>query len=139
MNTLITESQAQVENESLRAQVKALQAKVEVTADLENQVKMLREQLDAANKTNASCIGTLADENRLLVAKINEAHDLRTKFQKELKNTASYMIELEERVYFSNSRSLELLKAVRDLEFECATLKNYIIELKARVAIYVPT
>lgn len=39
---------------------------------------------------------------------------------------------------FSNQRSLELLKAVRDLELECATLKNYIIELKARVAIYVP-
>jgi len=33
---------------------------------------------------------------------------------------------------------LDLLKRVRDLELENVTLKNYIIDLKARVAIYVP-
>ena len=33
---------------------------------------------------------------------------------------------------------MDLLKRVRDLELENATLKNYIIDLKARVAIYVP-
>ena len=48
------------------------------------------------------------------------------------------MVELEERVYYSNKRALDLLKSVRDLEIESATLKNYIIDLKARVAIYVP-
>ena len=31
-----------------------------------------------------------------------------------------------------------MLKSVRDLELETATLKNYIIDLKARVAVYVP-
>ena len=31
-----------------------------------------------------------------------------------------------------------MLKRVRDLELETATLKNYIIDLKARVAVYVP-
>ena len=33
---------------------------------------------------------------------------------------------------------MDLLKRVRDLELETATLKNYIVELKARVAVYVP-
>ena len=33
---------------------------------------------------------------------------------------------------------MDLLKRVRDLELENVTLKNYIIDLKARVAIYVP-
>lgn len=33
---------------------------------------------------------------------------------------------------------MDLLKRVRDLEVENDTLKNYIIDLKARVAIYVP-
>ena len=33
---------------------------------------------------------------------------------------------------------MDLLKRVRDLELETATLKNYIIDLKARVAVYVP-
>ena len=33
---------------------------------------------------------------------------------------------------------MDLLKQVRDLELESSTLKNYIIDLKARVAVYVP-
>jgi len=48
------------------------------------------------------------------------------------------MNELEERVFSANTTSLDLLKQVRDLELECATLKNYIIDLKARIAVYVP-
>jgi len=48
------------------------------------------------------------------------------------------MNELEERVYEANTKSLELIKQVRDLEYETATLKSYVIDLKARVAVYVP-
>lgn len=33
---------------------------------------------------------------------------------------------------------MDLLKQVRQLELETATLKSYIIDLKARVAVYVP-
>mmetsp|Transcript_3820 Transcript_3820/g.5109 ORF Transcript_3820/g.5109 Transcript_3820/m.5109 type:complete len:93 (+) Transcript_3820:530-808(+) len=38
----------------------------------------------------------------------------------------------------ANKRSLDLLRRVRDLEFETDALKNYIVELKVRVAVYVP-
>ena len=48
------------------------------------------------------------------------------------------MSELEKRVFEANTQSLDLLKRVRDLEIENDTLKNYIIDLKARVAVYVP-
>ena len=48
------------------------------------------------------------------------------------------MGKLEERILGANQTSLDLLKRVRDLELEGDTLKNYIIDLKARVAIYVP-
>lgn len=48
------------------------------------------------------------------------------------------MNELEERVFSANTTSLDLLKQVRDLELETATLKSYIIDLKARIAVYVP-
>ena len=48
------------------------------------------------------------------------------------------MKELEERMFGANRRSLDLLKQVRELELENATLKSYIIDLKAKVAIYVP-
>lgn len=38
----------------------------------------------------------------------------------------------------ANSQSLDLLKRLRNLELENDTLRNYIIDLKARVAVYVP-
>ena len=45
---------------------------------------------------------------------------------------------LEERVLDANTLSLDLLKQVRQLEQESSALKAYVIELKAKVAIYVP-
>ena len=66
------------------------------------------------------------------------SHDDRQGLQAEIKSQASYMAQLEDRVYTANQTSLDLLKQVRDLEFETATLKSYIIDLKARVAVYVP-
>ena len=38
----------------------------------------------------------------------------------------------------ANRTSLELLKNVRDLEQEVETLKAYIIDLKSRIAVYIP-
>ena len=58
--------------------------------------------------------------------------------QKQLKQASKYINELEERTYEANKTSLDLLKRIRDLELENVHLKNYIIDLKARVAIYVP-
>jgi len=34
--------------------------------------------------------------------------------------------------------SLEILKALRDRESEVATLKQYVIDLKSRIAVYIP-
>ena len=65
-------------------------------------------------------------------------HQERAVLQKELKLASRYIAELEERTYAANKQSLDLLHRIRDLEYETATLKNYIIELKARVAVYVP-
>ena len=48
------------------------------------------------------------------------------------------MGKLEDQVYESNKKSLELLKNLRNREVEGETLKSYIIDLKARVSIYVP-
>ena len=49
-----------------------------------------------------------------------------------------YMASLEDKVYKSNKTSLELLTNLRDREVEVETLKAYIIELKARIAVYIP-
>ena len=48
------------------------------------------------------------------------------------------MNTLEERMLEANKRALDILKQARELELENATLKNYIVDLKARLAVYVP-
>lgn len=58
--------------------------------------------------------------------------------QKELENATDYILELEEKVYKANKTSLELLKQLKDAEVEIETLKQYIVDLKQRIAVYIP-
>jgi len=45
---------------------------------------------------------------------------------------------LEAKIYKSNGTALELLKNLKDCEEEIDTLKQYIIDLKSRIAVYIP-
>ena len=57
-----------------------------------------------------------------------------------------YIIELENKFYRSQQTSLELLKQLKMVEFEneetlheiIETLKQYIIDLKSRITVYIP-
>ena len=49
-----------------------------------------------------------------------------------------YMAQLEDKIYKSNKTALDLLTSLRDREVEVETLKSYIIDLKARIAVYIP-
>lgn len=60
------------------------------------------------------------------------------KLQKELETASDYIISLEDKVYKANKTSLELLRQLKDAEIEIETLKSYIIELKQRIAVYIP-
>ena len=51
---------------------------------------------------------------------------------------AKYIGELESKVYKSNGTALELLKNLRDCEAEIDTLRQYIVDLKSRIAVYIP-
>ena len=51
---------------------------------------------------------------------------------------SDYLLEQESKTYKANKTSLELLKQLKDAEVEVETLKNYIIELKQRIAVYIP-
>lgn len=84
------------------------------------------------------CYERLRREQQEIAEQLTEVHSERGKLQNELKVSANYMNDLEARVYDANKTALGLLKQVRDLESENATLKNYIVDLKARVAVYVP-
>jgi len=45
---------------------------------------------------------------------------------------------LDDKIYKANNTSLELLRQLKDAETEIETLKHYIIELKQRIAVYIP-
>ena len=62
----------------------------------------------------------------------------RDKLSTELENATDYVLELEEKVYKANKTSLELLKQLKDAECEIETLKQYVIDLKQRIAVYIP-
>ena len=51
---------------------------------------------------------------------------------------SDYVLEVQEKCYESNKQALELLQSLKDSEEEVETLKNYIIDLKARIAVYIP-
>lgn len=46
---------------------------------------------------------------------------------------------MEEKVYKSNKISLELLKQLKDAEVEIDCLKQYIVDVKSRLGVYIPT
>ena len=74
----------------------------------------------------------------MLAKQLKESHLSREALQSEINQVTNYMGGLEARILTANKSSLDLLKSVRDLELENATLKNYVVDLKARVAVYVP-
>ena len=45
---------------------------------------------------------------------------------------------MEDRLNETSKRSLELLKQLKDCETEIDALKTYIIDLKSRIAVYIP-
>jgi len=60
------------------------------------------------------------------------------KLKKDLDTASDYLLEQDEKVYKANQTSLELLKNLKEGELEIETLKDYIVELKQRVAVYIP-
>jgi hypothetical protein len=53
-------------------------------------------------------------------------------------SATDYMTELEQKLVVSNKQSLELIAQLKDAEQEISVLREYIIDLKAKIAIYIP-
>ena len=69
---------------------------------------------------------------------VNELEVQKDKLKKDLTIASDYLIEQDEKVHQANKTSLELLQHLKDAELEIETLKAYIIELKHRIAVYIP-
>ena len=80
----------------------------------------------------------LRQENSMLRAQLGECQAAKGTLQSDMVHATSYMAQLEDKVYKSNKTALDLLTNLRDREVEVETLKSYIIDLKARIAVYIP-
>ena len=58
--------------------------------------------------------------------------------QNDLFAATEYMATLEDKVYRSNKVSLDLLGQLKDAEIEIESLKQYVMDLKSRIAVYIP-
>ena len=58
--------------------------------------------------------------------------------QEQLESASSYIVQLEEKFYNSQTTQLDMLKQLKDEENEIEQLRAYIIDLKSRIAVYIP-
>ena len=77
-------------------------------------------------------------ENASLRQDIQSLIQQKSKVQREVETSTEYIIQMEEKVYKSNRISLELLKQLKQSEIECEQLQHYIVDLKSRIAVYIP-
>lgn len=69
---------------------------------------------------------------------LSESQESKARIQDDLHHATEYMAQLEDKVYKSNQVSLQLLQSLKDAEVEIEILKQYIIDLKSRIAVYIP-
>jgi septal ring factor EnvC (AmiA/AmiB activator) len=69
---------------------------------------------------------------------LKDCQDNKAKLQEDLMGATEYMATLEDKVYKSNKTALDLLTNLKDTELEVETLKAYVIDLKSRIAVYIP-
>lgn len=81
------------------------------------------------------------DVERQLATAMEHKHQIdaaKDELNKELENASDYIVNLEEKFFQAKKTSLDLLKSLKDSENEIDTLKTYIIDLKSRIAVYIP-
>ena len=79
---------------------------------------------------------------------MNENNDLKSdkdllfkekgNLQEEILKQSDYVVSVQEKCYQSNKQSLDILENLKDAEDEIEVLKSYIVDLKARIAVYIP-
>lgn len=69
---------------------------------------------------------------------LERLHSAKEKMQRELETASDYLLEQEEKTHKANSTALELLKQLKEAEGEIEGLKQYVMDLKQRIAVYIP-
>lgn len=98
--------------------------------DLESSILALNDILTVKEDVEAQLETALAHNKQL-----DQAKD---ELNRELENASEYISKLEDKFFEAKKTSLDLLKSLKDTESEIEMLKNYIIDLKSRIAVYIP-
>ena len=98
---------------SLKSTVSNLSDELEIRKDVQEQIAMLRQHHEQIFQAKAG-------------------------LQRELDTAADYINELENKYLNAQKTSIALLTQLKNAEFEIETLKQYIIDLKSRIAVYIP-
>lgn len=131
--------------EALKSEVPRLQKRL---SEAQEGRATAEEEIELLKKDN--CL--LEEKNKLLVKKcdrlqeelntVNKDYELseseRLSMAVKFDEGSKYVLSMEEKVYKSNKISLELLKQLKDAELEIDCLKQYIVDLKSRVGLYIP-
>ena len=83
-------------------------------------------------------IQQMEKDRDLMKSDLKKQRDDADQWQAQTEKNAEYITVMEEKVYRSNKISLELLKQLKDAETEIQNLQDYIVELKQRMAVYIP-
>jgi chromosome segregation ATPase len=134
-----------VEIRQLHIQIETQRSQYDVRINTLNiTIETLRAELLGARSKITSLeelLARKADVERQLehAGVTDKAHcDAREQLRLQMGQATDYSIELEEKCYKAQRTSLELLKQLKDCEVEIETLKQYIIDLKQRIAVYIP-
>lgn len=105
--------------------------------EINTTVHKLKQEIDSVN---TECNRMKDVESQLIRSKdTNEEYKQdRTHLRDELEKAGDFMVDLEEKVHKANATSVTLLNKVKESEREIDILKDYIYELKSKVAIYIP-
>lgn len=108
--------------------------------DIINQFNYNNDVLRQDIREMRSCLRLEQLEAELNSLKASNARDEKNKLQlqEELRQANQYIRSLDDKIYKANNTSLELLRQLKEAETEIETLKHYIIELKQRIAVYIP-
>ena len=74
----------------------------------------------------------------MMIEKNEDTYKEKDKLMEELEGASGHIDKLGNDIHQTNATALELLKNLKDSEMEIEALKSYIIDLKSRIAVYIP-
>jgi chromosome segregation ATPase len=77
-------------------------------------------------------------ERDLWIHRHNDIEAAKLELSTQLQGASEYILQLESKYYESNQDQLEMLKQLKSHEAEIDNLRQYIIDLKSRIAVYIP-